>query len=42
MGAVLGVKVVLLASNRVGEDGKKTETPSKKATLLGFCDNRLI
>lgn len=36
MGAVLGVKVVLLGSNRACKDVKKSETPNKKATLLGF------
>lgn len=41
MGAVLGMKEVLLESHRVCKDGQNSETPSKKATLLGICDNKL-
>lgn len=36
-----GLKVMLLGSNGVCKDRKKSETPNKKATLLGFCDNKL-
>lgn len=41
MGAVLGVKGVLLGSHRVCKDRKNSKTSSKKATLLGICDNKL-
>lgn len=39
MGAMLGVKVVLLGSNRECEEIRNTE---QNTTLLTFCDSKLI